>query len=242
MNILILSDIHGNLEALTSVLINSKFKYDSVICLGDLIDYGPHSNEIVTIMKSLEKQKPFLCNICGNHENAIITDDYNHFSSGRGRECAKNTRKNLSEEAWTYINHSMNGTGLSEFSIGDKNCLAVHGSLKDNYWNPIKPGQELGDYQKYDYVFSGHSHLPHFFEVFFSVESPLYRNKKKTVFINPGSVGQPRNHSPLAQFAFLDTVTGAVEMCRAAYDIKREQSAFSADIDVFYRERLEFGI
>ena len=70
----------------------------------------------------------------------------------------------------------------------------------------------------------------------------LGRNKKKTVFINPGSVGQPRNHSPLAQFSVLDTETGAVRMCRVVYDVKKERLAFSDDIDLFYQERLGIGV
>ena len=248
MNVLILSDIHGNLEALESVLTCSGIRYDSVIFLGDLIDYGPHSNEVAALMESLKQRVPFLCNLRGNHEDSIINNDYGRFSSERGRQCARYTRRNLSKKTWDYIQRVMEGTGLSKFSIDGKKCLAVHGSLEDIYWKAIKPRDDLGqnhrweEYRGYDYVFSGHSHIPHFFEVFFPVENPLYRNKKKTVFINLGSVGQPRNHSPLAQFSVLDTETGAVRMGRVVYDVKKERLAFSDDIDLFYQERLGIGV
>ena len=44
-----------------------------------------------------------------------------------------------------------------------KKCLAVHGDLTDFFWNAIHPNGNLNGYGHYDYVFSGHSHLPQFF-------------------------------------------------------------------------------
>ena len=87
-----------------------------------------------------------------------------------------------------------------------------------------------------------HSHLPHFFEVFYEADRPAYRNKKKTIFINPGSVGQPRNHNSNAQFALLDTETEEIQLLKTSYDIKKEQSAYTGKVDDFYKVRLEKGI
>ena len=51
--------------------------------------------------------------------------------------------------------------------------------LKNIYWKSIDFNHDLSDYQKYDYVFSGHSHLPHFNEVFYKTNNPAKRNLKK---------------------------------------------------------------
>ena len=95
MEIAIISDIHGNCSALDSVLkdIRDNHKEAKIALLGDLIDYGMRSNEAISIIKDIEF--PLVCNIWGNHENAIMTDDYSHFSSERGVVSAKNTKKHL---------------------------------------------------------------------------------------------------------------------------------------------------
>lgn len=237
----IMSDIHGNLNACMNSIDSLGSKHiDALILLGDLIDYGMHSNEVVELIKKVPY--PVLCNLRGNHEQAVITGDYAHFSSERGRQCAQHTKSVLSRDAWQYITKNMSDSGMYEFEHRGKKCLAVHGSLEDIYWKSIRLGQDLSAYQKYDYVFSGHSHLPHFFEFFCATDDPAYRNKKKTVFINPGSVGQPRNHNPMAQFAILDTETGSVTFEKIAYDVTKEQEAYSGQVDDFYRKRLEIGV
>ena len=242
MKFLILSDVHGNLEALKFMLpfIEENYLDCCMILLGDLIDYGQHSNEVIATIRGLPY--PIACNLRGNHEDAVIRDDYTRFSSDRGRECARHTRAVLNRASWQYITEVMSDSGCAEIEIDGKRCLAVHGSLEDIYWKSIRPGTDLSDYRDYDYVFSGHSHRPHFFEAFFDADDPVHRNKKKTVFINPGSVGQPRNLNPMAQFAVLDTKTGAVDMVKVPYDIKKEQSAFHGQVDDFYRKRLEAGV
>ena len=107
MNILIMSDIHGNIEALKSVneyLKNQKI--DKLMLLGDIIDYGPHSNEVIEFISNLPYE--IICNIWGNHEEAIIKEEYEKFSSNRGRVSAMYTRSILNENSWKYLNNDMN--------------------------------------------------------------------------------------------------------------------------------------
>lgn len=199
-----------------------------------------HSNEVIEIMQSLDY--PVLCNIRGNHEQAVMTERYDKFSSQRGRECAMYTRSVLNENTWNYMTNIQQASGMLEFMIGEKKCLAVHGSLKDIYWKALFPGEDAPEYRKYDYVFSGHSHLPHYFEMYYPTDNPVHRNKKKTVFINPGSVGQPRNLNSMAQYCILDTDTEQVDMQKIPYDIAKEQAAYHGQVDDFYRERLMSGV
>ena len=241
MEVLVLSDLHGNFPALKAVMERvSRYAIERVILLGDLIDYGQHSNEVVDLIQKMPY--PVVANIRGNHEQAILSEDYTHFSSERGRLCAQYTRKTLSENTRAYLQSEMDAAGMREFELDGKSCLAVHGSLEDVFWKSITPETNVTDYRIYDYVFSGHSHRPHCFEVFFEVDNPTHRNQKKTTFINPGSVGQPRNLNPCAQFAVLDTGTGTIHMEAILYDIKKAQDAYHGQVDDFYRRRLKYGI
>jgi len=241
MQLLILSDIHGNVSALTSVLedVQNKYKINALALLGDCIDYGMRSNMVI---QNLQKIRwPVICSLWGNHEQAIMKEDFTRFSSLRGVLSAQNTKKHLSMDSFLYLDNQKAKCGYEEFIFSGKQFLAVHGSLEDPYWKAITPGSELEGYEKYDYVLSGHNHIPHAFSVFYQVNDPAMRNKKKTCFINPGSVGQPRNHDPRAQYAVLDTEYG-IHLNAVAYDISYEQSLFTDEIDSFYRDRLSNGI
>ena len=77
--------------------------------------------------------------------------------------------------------------------------------------------------------------------MFYKVDDPSMRNKKKVIFINPGSVGQPRNHNPKAQYAVLDTDKGA-SLISVPYDVELEQSLYNDQVDPFYSERLTNGV
>ena len=202
---LILSDIHGNVSAFDSVYEDCKNEcFRGVILLGDLIDYGMRSNDIIKKIDSLgTKEWSIVINIWGNHEKLVVDKDLERLSSDRGRVIAGYTAKNLSTASLEYINSRMNKSRIQEFEINGLKCLAVHGSLEDNYWKAIGPEELRGDYCGYDIVLSGHSHYSHCFTHFYQVDNPELRNKKAVMFINPGSVGQPRNQNPYAQYAVL---------------------------------------
>lgn len=242
MKVLIMSDIHGNQQALRAVLDAAAACPDikGCILLGDLIDYGMHSNEVIQMVRELPY--PVLCSIRGNHEDAVLQDAYSRFSSERGRDSARFTRSLLHPQSWDYIRHEMSGCGRKEFELCGKKCLAVHGSLEDEYWKSIRPTEQLLEYRDYDYVFSGHSHLPHMVEKYYECIDAKRRNKKKTVFINPGSVGQPRNLNPMAQFVILEIKQESAVFRKAPYDIAAEQAAYHGQVDDFYCDRLEWGI
>ena len=224
---LVISDIHGNLSALEAVLQDcASDAFEGVILLGDLIDYGMRSNEVVSRLSSLSSstwKDKILVNIWGNHEKLIVDKDLERLSSDRGRVMAEYTASTLSPSTLSYID-GMDKSGCCSFSIDDLKCLAVHGSLSDPYWKAISPSDVRGDYSSYDLVFSGHSHYSHFFTSFYPCSDVLLRNKKAVCFINPGSVGQPRNQNPLAQYAVLSLPSKRVEFRCVEYDIEYEQS------------------
>lgn len=240
-NILILSDIHGNLSALSAVLqVEHISRFDGIILLGDIIDYGPHSNEVSECLQRIPDNM-IVASIWGNHEYSILNEQYEKFSSERGRECAKSTKGKLHGKTIEYL-RQMEDAGKLEFVLDGRKCLAVHGSLEDCYWGSISH-EEAGEiYSKYDIVFSGHSHIPHYFIHCYNGCDEKFRYKKPTIFLNPGSVGQPRNHNPKAHYMVLNTEDMSVHLCAIPYDIKAEMDCFSKEVDIFYKERLMRGI
>lgn len=238
----ILSDIHGNLFAIKTVKKDlEKYSVDGIIMLGDIIDYGMQSNEVVQYIRT-HLQEKIVCNIWGNHERAILTGDYDNFASQRGVDCARYTAGMITNDTKSYLNENLEHSGMYEFSIDNKRVLAVHGSLEDRYWRSISPDNVRGDYCSYDIVFSGHSHYSHFFSKFYKADDPDRRNEHSVVFINPGSVGQPRNHNPNAQYALMDMSTGAVIMRSVPYNIDSAMALYDGNIDDFYRTRLKTGV
>ena len=93
MKIAIISDIHGNIYALRNIIdkIDDE-KVDFIICLGDLVGYGPHPNEVVSFIK----RKNILC-IKGNYDASVVDGSYT--CSMCGNFCAvKNMNRILDGE------------------------------------------------------------------------------------------------------------------------------------------------
>ena len=243
MRLIILSDIHGNLSAFKAVLadIESKYDYDGIALLGDIINYGMRPNEVIQLIKTLKNK--LLVNIYGNHENALKSGEVSHFSTERGREILNYTKTILESSSYDFILNEMNKKGEESIVLDGLKILFVHGSVNDPYWGKMTE-KEMEDirYSEYDYVISGHSHIPNLTEKFYSCENPEFRNKKRTVFLNPGSVGQPRNHNNRAQYVFWDTSNEVFHFNSIEYNIKEEQNLFNGEVDSFYRDRLKNGI
>ncbi|MDR2194760.1 MAG: metallophosphatase family protein [Treponema sp.] len=241
MRLLIAADIHANVSALEAVLRDvAAYHIERTVLLGDHIDYGMRPNEVIALVK--EFPYPIDVNIWGNHEKAIMDGNLERFSSERGRAFSTYTRKLLSEESKKYIRENMNASGWEEQVYDDKRYMMIHGSVQDVFWQGIFTGTDVEPYSEYDYVLCGHSHRPFCFEKYAAIDNPGMRNMKKTVFINPGSVGQPRNHQPCACYAVLDTATGWVHLNTAHYNVTEEQKLYGDNVDVFYKTRLERGV
>lgn len=242
MRLALMSDIHANVTALKAVLEEIDRRHvDKFVLLGDLVNYGMRPNEIVDMVRNMDDK--FVAKIWGNHEKAVMDNDTTRFATDRGRAILHYTQKRLSQESINFINNKMNRDGTCSLEIDGKKFLLVHGILGDPYWGKFTPAELMREeYAEYDYVLTAHSHVCHYFEVLFKADSPATRNKKKTVFINPGSVGQPRNINPCAQFGILDTGSTEYEHVCVPYDIEAEQGLYTDEVDVFYKDRLTLGI
>ena len=243
MRLVLLSDIHANVTAFEAVLADIKMLGygDAIAILGDLVNYGPRPNEVIDMVEAVSL--PVIVNLWGNHEYSIFGGSLDRFATDRGRAVLKYTNTILTEESKNYLDSKMDHDGFEEYMTDNHSFLFMHGNLDDPYWGKFgidKMNDER--FAKYDYVISGHSHIPHYVEHFFPRDNKEYRNKKRTIFINPGSVGQPRNHNPYAQYGILDTRSGNYEHRSVWYDVEKEQALFDDRVDVFYRDRIKLGV
>ncbi|RMD52477.1 MAG: metallophosphoesterase, partial [Candidatus Thermofonsia bacterium] len=98
MRILVISDIHANLPAFQAVLEDAKGKWDQIWCLGDLIGYGPHPNECVSLLREHDH-----ISLSGNHDWAVMGRiDINTFNK-EARRVVEWTRQNITQETMDYL-------------------------------------------------------------------------------------------------------------------------------------------
>jgi len=243
MKLVIFSDIHANVTALNAIIKDIKkknLKDYKIAILGDTINYGLSPNKTLEILK---EQINIEILLAGNHEMALMGFEEHKFSTQRGKEILQLTKKLISKNNYQYIENSFTKDYVKK-QIDGRLYLFIHGSLQDKFWGSIN-NENMNNpiYKKYDIVVSGHSHKPHYVEIFFEDVNKDMRNKKRTIFINPGSIGQPRNHSNQAQYSILDTKTLELSFCKCSYDIQKEQKIYdNYDVDIFYKTRLGVGL
>lgn len=241
MKLALISDIHGNLEALVSVLEHiEKQKVDSIHCLGDVIGYG--SDPIGCL--------DLVCRNCdvklmGNHEFAALglddTSDYNPVAK--------------KATVWTMSQLSDRERGLIEkfeMSHTVDDLLLVHASpVEPERWNYILTAEAALDAfveMRENIGFFGHTHVP---QIYCEREEELPRmqaghdilmDEESRYLINVGSVGQPRDNDPRACYATFDTVEREVLYHRVAYDIEATQEKMTeASLPRMLIERLSVG-
>ena len=241
MKVLIMSDIHGNRTALEAVL-EAAGKVDAVWCLGDIIGYGPDPNDCVSIIRDL----PNLVCLRGNHDSAVI----GLTEKGKFNFAAQRVIE-WTEEQLNPIHRQYLQT-LSPQAKVDQVTLA-HGSPRDPIWEYIMDVYTATanfDYFDTPYCFIGHSHLPVLYymkegkglaNVTFVYPGDTAKLPENTI-VNPGSVGQPRDHDPRAAFTIYDTKENTWAQHRVPYDISEVQARMTqAGLPIEYVQRLDLG-
>lgn len=236
MRVLLLSDIHSNLEALTAVLAAAP-PCDAVWNLGDVVGYGANPNEVIDRARAAGSVF-----VRGNHDKVCAgSEGIEQFNPIAGR-AARWTRCMLTREHVNWLNAMAAGPIMP--AGPDVSCM--HGSPldEDQYlltvrdaWLPLMKSQTRIN-------FFGHTHLQGGFathdEEWFRL-TPQYRMRGADEFelplrenarylINPGSVGQPRDGDWRAAFAVYETENGVsrVVFHRVPYDLKQAQAKIIA--------------
>lgn len=209
MRIAVISDIHGNLYALREVLEDiDGNNIDSVICLGDLVGYGPHPNEVIALIR----RRNIIC-LKGNYDASVVDNDFTYI---------RDTEINSFSLPWTveelrtsnrsYLDNLPNNFSMD---ICGKSIKFVHGSqrkineyLKEDYDKLEEVMSEL----KEDVLVCAHTHIPYAKKI------------GDKVIINDGSVGKPKNGNPHASYVILDISNESklkVETKIVPYEYKR---------------------
>jgi len=244
---LLLSDVHSNLEALEACLHLAKGKYEQVLCLGDLVGYGPDPNAVIEKIRSRAS-----IIIRGNHDKAcsghLVAADFNPLA----RLAAEWTRNKLTPEHFGFLHSLPAGpVQLDGFQI-------VHGSPLDEDEYILGPGQAfpLLRSPENQAVCFGHTHHQGGFMIspqgrFQTIHLPLKEDglsltlrleNQGRYLLNPGSVGQPRDGDWRAAFAVFDSEERAVEYMRVSYNLPRTQQKMrKAGLPQLLIQRLEHG-
>jgi len=241
MRILVLSDVHANYTALEAVL-EAAGRVDAVWCLGDLIGYGPDPNQCVNAIRSL----PNLTCVLGNHDAAALYRiDLTAFNYD-ARISLKWMIGTLTEANKAFL-ESIPNTAVQY------DCFLVHGSPRNPIWEYIvdvyTAWSNFGEFTQKTCII-GHSHIPLAFihnqtensvtaRALVAGDTLLTNNR---VILNPGSVGQPRDHDPRAAYAIYYPETGRWESYRVEYDIKSvQQRILNAGLPEHHALRLTEG-
>lgn len=247
MPYLILSDIHGNYDALQAVLADARGRYDQILCLGDLVGYGAEPNQVIDWVRANVTSV-----VRGNHDRACSGRDLLENFNPAARASAFWTRGVLTPENESYLERLPSGP-LCVIPDGVPNGLfdLVHGSPldEDEYLVGEDDVRFMSDYLETKVTFFGHTHLQGGFLLTprsvkrFGAGRTLQLEPDYFYLINPGSVGQPRDGDPRAAYAVYTPGARTVEYGRVPYDIgKAAAKILQAELPESLAMRLFEGI
>lgn len=221
MRIAVLSDIHGNLEALEAVSEDlANCEVDEVICLGDLVGYGPDPEGVVRTVIKLG-----YIAILGNHEAALASKRARDWLNFQAKENNISTEELLSSDCLAYC------CDLPT-SIKRENAVFVHGAPPDSvtkylYMMKQKHIDKIFSENSEKLFFVGHTHQ---LKLVFLVDGEVIREKlvpgikeldrDRRYFVNCGSVGQPRDGDNRAKYLIWDSRVATLEVRAVHYDIE----------------------
>lgn len=201
MKIVIVSDIHGNYDALSAL----PESYDELWVLGDLVNYGPQPKEVVDFVKD----KASLV-VRGNHDQAIGYGD-DPRCSRRFRDMAEATRRFSSAKLAAEKPYLRSLPLQTITARSESRFFLCHATPSDPLYE-----YRTADSDKWaddcvqlsaDVIFVGHTHIP------------FVRSFDRQVLVNPGSLGQPKTGKPDACYAVWEN--GRIELRSYAYPVAK---------------------
>lgn len=245
MRALLVSDLHSNAEALRAVLKRvRRKKFDRVICLGDFVGYGAQPNQVLDAMRTFPVPKFY---IRGNHDRVAAGHEDGFGFNLAAKQAALWTRVHLSAPNRRFLRELPHGPQR------DGEVLFCHGSPHDEDEYVFHEAHAAQIFAQHDarVILYGHTHLP----VVFSADGEgmvrgtpirgdvsIRLQPAMRYLINPGSVGQPRDHNPAASFVIFDSERMTVQFFRVAYDLEKTQAAIlKAGLPRVLADRLTHG-
>jgi predicted phosphodiesterase len=245
----IISDIHGNLEALQAVLSDARGQgVDEVFCLGDIIGYGPNPCECLDMVIEASR----VC-LLGNHDQGALFDPEG-FNTGAERAIFW-TRDQLEKPGAerSSIDRRWDFLGALPRMHRDGKWLFVHGSARNPVNEYVFP-EDIYNQKKMEKLFSlieygcfqGHTHVPGVFTESRNFMTPdeagyVYRFEDQKFMCNVGSVGQPRDGDPRPCYVILEP--NQLSFRRIDYDpnVTANKIYNIPELDDFLGDRIKQG-
>jgi predicted phosphodiesterase len=234
----LLSDIHANIVALETVLADMG-QVDALWVCGDTVGYGPDPSDVLAL---LAERKAIL--VAGNHDRAVATGEDLDLFNPPAAAAAKMHQRWLSSAERDMLAALPRTLETSDVTL-------CHGSLRDPLWeyvtNPRSAAASLA-IARTSHCCAGHTHVPALYragkeqqpgQVEYDAPYPL----APRAFLNPGSVGQPRDGDARAAYAVIDLTAGTVTFHRSPYRIAETQRRIQErGLPQIFADRLGFGL
>jgi diadenosine tetraphosphatase ApaH/serine/threonine PP2A family protein phosphatase len=236
----VLSDIHGNLESLETAL-GFLGETDEILCLGDVVGYGPNPNECVAIVRSRAG-----VTVLGNHDVAAIDNFGLAYFNPAARAAMEWTQSVLLPEHHAWLN-----TLGYEFRRPD--YLLVHGAPVNYFEYILDRAGAARAFAATDapLIFVGHTHLAGYYALrpdgtiegrSMQQGGTFSLDEGSRYVVNVGSIGQPRDLNPQASFGLYDPAARTIQIVRYDYPIARVQEKIAAvHLPEALARRLEVG-
>ncbi len=250
MRSLILSDIHGNIDALEAVLHHVRRKrWDRVLFLGDAVGYGGGPNQVVEWLRSLGST---LLAVRGNHDRVCTGLDEATYFNRYARQAAEWTLENLGKRNLEWLRELPQGPLV----VTDELAIC-HGSPVDEDAYIFSGYDAAQGFRAIPHrvILFGHTHVPSAFVLRARngksvIQVRLLSGKRLVLdleddcryLINPGSVGQPRDRDPRAAYAIYDDRLKRLYLYRVPYRIQAARRRIvQAGLPPVLADRLGFG-
>lgn len=236
----IVSDIHGNLDALEAVLADVDARRPaSIACLGDFVGYGGEPNACIeTLRPRIEAA------VAGNHDLAACGRIRLGYFNPDAAHAARWTTEALTPENRDYLRSL-------PYSTDWRGARLVHASPADpEEWHYVfSPNDAAYEMEACAEAvcFIGHSHFPGTFEldgdrVTYTRDALLRGRPRRRYLVNVGSVGQPRDRDPRGAYLLWDDAAWTFEHVRVEYDVAAAMRRIrDAGLPAFLAERLQWG-
>ena len=244
MRYAVLSDVHGNLHALETVLADLEREGpDRVVFLGDAVGYGAFPNECVARLQEVAEIL-----LLGNHDYAVLNPAERTVFNPYARQAIEWTDRHLTPETRAVLQQ------LPLTAALEPGVCAVHASPHNplEWLYILQPEQAQVQFRFFEgwLCLFGHTHVPVVYreaqrpeaEVLLLGEGSLTLPPDGRFLVNPGSVGQPRDGDPRASYLLLDTDRWHLEIRRLPYPVEKAQQAIrAAGLPGFLADRLAVG-
>jgi len=226
MRYLILTDIHANLEGLTTCLTDARERgYQETLVLGDIVGYGPDPNAVIDVIRGL---KPTAI-VRGNHDKVALGMNQAEGFHAAARAAAHWMLESLTEENREWLVGLPMGPTIINGEIE-----ICHGAPfdEDAYIFDELDARHAFEAATAPVCFYGHTHFAVVFRMVKDLleivsppdgETALTIDAQSRYLVNPGSVGQPRDGDPRAAYAIYDTATKQLDLIRLTYPLEITQ-------------------